>query len=400
MKKPKSFRRNKSPYKITDKVRVKNSYYTFSDEYPVDRFQISRRKRLFSKRRRLRAALAVISFTLIFLLSYVAMSVSLSVSTTPIDTSSSVSEVDTTASDKLKEEGIRALYMPSDRLSDKAYIKELIKEIRRKNGNSVVIDFKSSDGKLSYTSSEVYAIKGRCNLYDNDTVRKAVNLFRSSDITVIARVFCFEDPIVSEIEPDIAVKYMNTDVNWRDTKSQTGHSWLNPVSKRARNYLYAIMKELYAMNIKGFMLESVQFPDGGKNGATYPGEKSSVQRNAILIDFLSNVKKKLPKDAIIILSQGASDAQHGNEDIYFGSMSDSSVYAVAADSRERDETILLEKREKFSSLISMYGDISRRFPKKTVIPIISMEEYSKSYIRHLKKNGYTSFILTDENGEY
>ena len=81
-------------------------------------------------------------------------------------------------------------------------------------------------------------------------------------------------------------------------------------------------------------------------------------------------------------------------------MSDSSVYAVAADSRERDETILLEKREKFSSLISMYGDISRRFPKKTVIPIISMEEYSKSYIRHLKKNGYTSFILTDENGEY
>lgn len=399
MKKFNPFKKNKSPYRITDKVRVKNSYYTFSEEYPRDRFQISRRKKLLSRRRKLRIAVSAISFVLIFILAYFGMSISLSISNAPIDTNNEVI-LDTTKTDKLKEDGIRALYMPSAKLSDKEYIKDFIREIRKKNGNSVVIDFKTSEGKLYYTSFEDYAIMGSCNMLDNDTVRNAVSLFDSKDITVIARLYCFEDSLVSEAVPEIAVKYMDTDVNWRDTEAENGHSWLSPVSKKARTYLYGIMKELYAMNIKGFMLESVQFPDGAKNGATYPGEKNSGKRNDVLKDFLKNAQKKLPKDAIFILSQSAADAQKGNEEIYFGSMADTSVYGISADTRERDENILLEKREKFSSLISMYGEISRRFPKKTVIPIISMDEYSKSYIRNIKRSGYTSYILIDENGNY
>ena len=399
MKKFNPFKKNKSPYRITDKVRVKNSYYTFSEEYPRDRFQISRRKKLLSRRRKLRIAVSAISFVLIFILAYFGMSISLSISNAPIDTKNEVI-LDTTKTDKLKEDGIRALYMPSAKLSDKEYIKDFIREIRKKNGNSVVIDFKTSEGKLYYTSFEDYAIMGSCNMLDNDTVRNAVSFFDSKDITVIARLYCFEDSLVSEAVPEIAVKYMDTDVNWRDTEAENGHSWLSPVSKKARTYLYGIMKELYAMNIKGFMLESVQFPDGAKNGATYPGEKNSGKRNDVLKDFLKNAQKKLPKDAIFILSQSAADAQKGNVEIYFGSMADTSVYGISADTRERDENITLEKREKFSSLISMYGEISRRFPKKTVIPIISMDEYSKSYIRNIKRSGYTSYILIDENGNY
>lgn len=399
MKKFNPFKRKISPYKITDKVRVKKSYYTFSEEYPRDRFQISRRKKLLGRRKKFRLAMAIVSFTLIFALSYFAVSVSLSVSNAPIDTSFQT-VVDTSLTDRLKEEGVRALYMPSEKLSDVGYIKDLLREIYRKNCNSVVIDFKGIDGKLAYTSFQKYAIMGRCNVFDNDTVRKAINLFSENEITVIARIYCFEDPIVPEVEPDIAVKYMDTDVNWRDTKSSSGHSWLNPVSKRARNYLYGIIKELYAMNIKGFMLESVQFPDGAKNGATFPGEKDSGKRNEVLLNFIENVKKKLKKDAFIILSESASDASKGNEEIYFGSLSGASAFAVAADTRERDENVLLDKREKFSSLISMYGEISRRYPKKTVIPIISMEEYSRSYIRNMKRSGYTSYILIDENGDY
>ncbi len=399
MKKFNPFKRKTSPYKITDKVRVKKSYYTFSEEYPADRFQISRRKKLLGKRKKLRITLGIISFVLIFLLSYFAVSVSLSVSNAPIDTSSET-VLDTTRTDKLKEDGIKALYMPYSKLSDTDYIRSFLREIYRKNCNSVVIDFKTAEGKLSYTSFQKYAIMGRCNLLDNDTVRKAISTFTQNEITVIARIYCFEDPIVSEAVPEIAVKYMDTDVNWRDTKSETGHSWLSPVSKRARNYLYGIIEELYAMNIKGFMLESVQFPDGAKSGATYPGEKDSGKRNEILVNFVDTAKKKLPKDALIILSESAADASKGNEEIYFGTMSGVSAYGIAADTRERDENIVLDRREKFSSLISMYGEIGRRFPKKTVIPIISMEEYSRSYIRNMKKSGYTSYILIDENGNY
>lgn len=400
MKKISSLKRKPSPYKVTDKVRVRKSYYTFSEEYPVDRFQISRRKRLYSKRKKLNIVLSALLFTVLLISSFFVMNIALNISGAPINPPTDKTKVDTSAIKALKEDGIRALYMPSDKLSDKEYVKDFIREIRKKNGNSVVIDFKNADGKLAYTSLQNYAIIGKCNHLDNDTARKAIDIFTSKGITVIARIYCFEDPAVAETFPAIAVKYMDTDVNWRDNTTENGNGWLNPVSKRAKNYLYGIMEELYAMNIRGFMLESVQFPDGLKSGATYPGEKESSKRNEVLKSFVSTVRKKLPKDALLIVSEGATDAAKGNESIYFGSMADISVDAVAADTRERNEEITVNRKEKFTSVLSMYGEISKRFTKKIIIPVISTEEYSRSYIRAMKKNGYTSYILIDENGKY
>lgn len=400
MKKISSLKRKPSPYKVTDKVRVRKSYYTFSEEYPVDRFQISRRKRLYSKRKKLNIVLSALLFTVLLISSFFVMNIALNISGAPINPPADKTKVDTSAIKALKEDGIRALYMPADKLSDKEYVKDFIREIRKKNGNSVVIDFKNADGKLAYTSLQNYAIIGKCNHLDNDTARKAIDIFTSKGITVIARIYCFEDPAVAETFPAIAVKYMDTDVNWRDNTTENGNGWLNPISKRAKNYLYGIMEELYAMNIRGFMLESVQFPDGLKSGATYPGEKESSKRNEVLKSFVSTVRKKLPKDALLIVSEGATDAAKGNESIYFGSMSDISVDAVAADTRERSEEITVNRKEKFSSVLSMYGEISKRFTKKIIIPVISTEEYSRSYIRAMKKNGYTSYILIDENGKY
>lgn len=400
MKKISSLKRKPSPYKVTDKVRVRKSYYTFSEEYPVDRFQISRRKRLYSKRKKLNIVLSALLFTVLLISSFFVMNIALNISGAPINPPADKTKVDTSAIKALKEDGIRALFMPSDKLSDKEYVKDFIREIRKKNGNSVVIDFKNADGKLAYTSLQNYAIIGKCNHLDNDTARKAIDIFTSKGITVIARIYCFEDPAVAETFPAIAVKYMDTDVNWRDNTTENGNGWLNPVSKRAKNYLYGIMEELYAMNIRGFMLESVQFPDGLKSGATYPGEKESSKRNEVLKSFVSTVRKKLPKDALLIVSEGATDAAKGNESIYFGSMADVSVDAVAADTRERSEEITVNRKEKFTSVLSMYGEISKRFTKKIIIPVISTEEYSRSYIRAMKKNGYTSYILIDENGKY
>lgn len=400
MKKKNPFKKKKSPYKITDKVRVRKSYYTFSEEYPADRFQINRRKKIHSKRKKMRVALSVVAFILLVILSYFLMSLSLEISNSPIDSVSPNTDIDTAAIEKIKENGIKALYMPWGKLSDRAYVENFVYEIERKNGNSVVIDFKGADGKLAYTSFQNYAIMARCNLFDNDTVRSAIDIFTDSGITVIARIFCFEDPAVSEAVPEIAVKYMDTDVNWRDTQSENGNGWLNPVSKKARNYLYGIAEELYDMGVKGFMLESVQFPDGAKSGATYPGEKVIAERNSILKNFVATMKKKLPKDTLLIVSQSAADASKGNEDIYFGSMAEISCDAISADTRERSEEITVDRKERFSSVISMYGEISGRFPQKIVVPIIHMEEYSRYYIYTMKRNGYTSYILLDENGIY
>lgn len=401
MKKKNPSKKRKSPFKSTDKVRVRKSYYTFSKEYPADRFHISRKKNKHNKRRKMQIVTYCILFLALVCVSYFAMSLSLQISNAPIESTGVSEDINTESSASyLKKEGIRALYMPYGKLSDKNYVSDFVYEIEKKNGNCVVIDFKTADGNLAYSSLESYAIAAHCNLFDNDTVRRAVNTFTDNGITVIARIYCFEDPLVSESSKDLAVKYMDTDVNWRDATDENGKSWLNPFSKNAKNYIIGVINELYEMNIRGFMLESVQFPASAQSGATYPGEKRSSQRNAVLKNFVTSVRESLPDDTLLIFSQTANDAANGNDDIYFGSMSDISADAVAADTRIRDESIVLDRREKFSSVISMYGTISQNFPEKTVVPIIDIEEYSRYYIYRMKKADFNSFILIDEEGNY
>jgi hypothetical protein len=304
--------------------------------------------------------------------------------------------------EKIILEGVKALYMPQEKISNEEYIKEFIKQIKKKNCNSVVIDFKTEDGRLCYSSMNENAIIGSCAVHDNDTVRQAIDLFEDKDIAVIARIFCFSDNRVATANGDVAVKYMNTEVNWLDGSDENGgKAWLNPYSKSVRNYIATVAKEISDLGVGIFILEDLQYP-GGENtsSASYPGEKNISSRNAMLKNTLSQVKKAVGKNGVVILSQSASDALSGNENVYFGTMSDAAFFGLAVDSADRPLGVSVDKKTDYVSVLAMYANISQRFSGKTLIPIINTDEYSRSYLRAIKKSGVTSYILFDENGEY
>lgn len=393
--------RKKKVFTKNDKLRVRKSYYTFSREYPQGFVRIERSKKSINKKQVRKATLYTVCFLVLACLSYFAVSLMLGISYKEVDDTqqspASYSEYDT-----LLQQGIKALYVPVSRLGDDSYIKDVTKQVKRRNCNSVVIDFKTNEGKLAYSSLQENAIGAKSALYDNDTVRQALTIFSNEHIAVVAKLYCFEDPAVSNTNPDLAVKYMDTDVNWLDGGDDNGgKAWLNPYSKRVRNYLCAIAKEINAFGINAFILESLQFP-GGENisGATYPGEKNESNRNAALKSVINSIKDSLPENAIILFSQSAGDAVSGNDSIYYGSMSDISTYGVAVDTRDRPISISVDKKTGFVSVLSMYSSIAAQYPNKTIVPIIDMTEYSYSYIRSMKKSGYTSFILYSEQGDY
>ena len=292
--------------------------------------------------------------------------------------------------------------MPQEKIADEEYIKDFIKLLKRKDCNSVVIDFKNSEGRLSYSSMNENAIIGACAVYDNDTARRAVNLFTQENIAVIARIFCFSDNRVATANASVAVKYMNTEVNWLDgSDDKGGKAWLNPYSKSVRNYISAVAGEVRALGVSVFMLEDLQFPDGNNtDSATYPGEKNQSSRNVMLKNTLSLVKKAVGKNALVILSQSAADALSGNESVYFGTMSDADFYGIAADTAEKPFSVSVDKKTDYVSVLSMYSSISGRFGGKVLIPVIDTEEYSRSYIKAMKKSGFESYIIFNENGEY
>ena len=393
-------KKNKRIFRKEDKLRVKKSYYTFTHEYPKY-IEVEKTGRKITVASLKKTAVYALMFFIIASVSFFGVKLAINISYSPIDNQQeTVSE--SSFSEMILAQGVKALYMPQEKIGDEEYIRDFIKQLRRKDCNSVVIDFKTPEGRLSYSSMNENAIIGACAVYDNDTVRRTVDQFAQEEIAVIARLFCFSDNRVATANDSVAVKYMNTEVNWLDgSDDKVGKAWLNPYSKSVRNYIATVAKEVRDLGVSVFILEDLQFPGGDNtDSATYPGEKNQNSRNVMLKNTLSLVKKAVGENALVILSQSAVDASAGNESVYFGTMSDAAFYGIAVDTAEKPFSVSVDKKTDYISALSMYSSISGRFGGKVLIPIINTEEYSRSYLKAMKKSGFESYILFDENGEY
>lgn len=402
----KKTKKQKSPYAVDGKVRIRESYYTFAKEYPSRILRLEGKRRKNRKQRIIKNCLTVFSLILLVCLSYFLTNLFINISYTAPEVLDS-SAAESTAGEEnavplWEETAVKALYMPYTKLGDENYIKEFISQIKRKNANSVVIDFKTAQGKLIFTSLNDNAIKGKCALFDNNTVRQALDLFEEKEINVIARVFCFKDSTVSSVNSDLAVKYMNTDINWLDGSDEKGGvSWLNPLSKDARAYVKEIINEILSFKVDGIILEAVQFPSGEfTKNATYPGEKKSEGRNQTLKTFVSDIKASLPADCLLLLSHSAEDILTVNKSLYYGEMLKSSADGFTVNTLERDEKYIIDKKTDFVSIFSLFSSVKESAGEKRTVYVIDMSEYSGAYLRKMQKAGYDSFILFNENGEY
>ena len=393
----------KKLFKSTDKVRVRNSYYTFSREYPAGNIPLKRRIHLRFKSEYTKKGLYVLLALAVVCFSFFSVRLLLDISykaPDSIDSSDVVHEQNEQS--LLAGEGFRALYMPWEKLGDTLYIRSFIKKIERKDCNSVVIDFKTENGKLCYSSLNPHAINGKCAVFDNNTVREALSLFRKENITVAARIFCFLDNTIPVQSPSLAIKYMGTDVNWIDTAMGTeGKTWLNPCSKDAQDYLLDIIRELHGFDIDGFILEKCHYPDNGNtDSATYPGEKKFKSRNAALTTFISSVKDILNEDDdFLIITKNADDALKPNKKLYSGSINSAKFDGIAAYTLNRPEDIVADKKTDFVAMLGMFSDIQKKHEGKAFVPVIDFSEYSRKYMRTVKKN-CNSFILFDISGKY
>lgn len=405
MKIKKILKQRKSPYG-NHNPRVRNSYYTFSKEYPAGNIPLERRIHHKFKSEKAKRNVTVLALVLIVCFSFFFVRLLLDIShkAPSEENSTTVSqsvENEEVQSILLSDQGFRALYMPYEHLGDTSYIRSFIKKIERKDCNAVIIDFKTENGKLCYSSLNNYAITGRCAVFNNNTVRQALSLFKKANVTVAARIFCFLDNTIPVNSPGLAVKYMDTDVNWIDTTyGEDGKTWLNPCSKKALYYLLDIIEELQSFNIDGFILEKCHFPDSDNTGgASFPGEKNFKNKNDALKKFIKAARKKISDDRFLIITQSATDSLNGNKKIYHGKIGDAAFDGIAAYTLDRPESYVLDKKTDFISMIGLINDMNEANKEKSVIPVIDISEYSRKYMRTVKKN-CRNFILFDPMGEY
>lgn len=395
----------KKPYDEKDlrkkNVRVKNSYYTFSKDYPIG--NLTKRKSTQKKENRIlirRIAVYSICFFIIAFLSFFVTETALKFSYK--EPSTEVTETTPVTDEDLQDEpenevfSLKAFYLPEDKITDTKYIKDLISQIKHYDGSSVVINFKTKDGHLAYTSNSKYITTAEASLYDNETVRKALSLFKSKGINIVAQVYCFEDPLMSAAKSEMAVKYMETDVSWLDsTEENDGKTWLNPYSKDARNYLLDLVSEIESFGVNGFILKAVSFPSKGSlDTAGYPGEKNNSERNNILQSFIKSVKEKVSPNSFVLISQSIDETINSNTPYLFGTLVSSEADGFCADISKRSDEYVIDRKTQYSSILSLFASLENAVgSNEKLVFEIEKSEVSFRLLNELSKNGYDNFIV-------
>ena len=373
------------------RVIVRQSFYTFSKEYPAGKIAISRRRRKADKKGRfLRFLAAAVCFLFLVCVAFFFTDLAFRFSNRAI-------EADTPAAVRAMPDltRLRALALQPEAISGKERVKKAIKQLRRQDCNTVVLDFKTQDGRLLYSSGEAMAVASKCSIYNNETVRDALKQFHAAGFNVIARVYCFEDARIAAANPDLAAKYLNTQVPWLDDLEENGGKpWLNPYNREARTYIKNLLSEICVFDVQGVLMQSVCFPAGeDPASATFPGEELSVDRSTLLQNFIASLKKLLPENRCLLIGADAQDLQNGSDARYAGEPIFDSADGVVCDTAIRPEGYTLTKKDHFSSVISLYNAIRNKAGTGVLILEIPKEEVSGSYLRALRRSGLRAVIL-------
>jgi hypothetical protein len=181
---------------------------------------------------------------------------------------------------QLANQMVKAVYANYNVLTSDNQLDALIDIANTTEINAIVIDVK--EGVIFYDSAVPF-------FNDVGTVRPAYDLdailtkLKENDIYAIARMVVFQDPLVAEARPDLAVQ----DVN--------GGLWLN---EQGVGWVSAFHEELWAANIdlavelveRGFdevQYDYVRFPsDGDLSTADFGQEYTAEAREAAITEFM------------------------------------------------------------------------------------------------------------------
>ena len=184
------------------------------------------------------------------------------------------------------EHVVRGVYINPYQASKKAYLEKVFNKADSGLINTIVIDFKSDYGFLTYSSDlekakQINAVK---RYIDVDYLLENA---AQHDVKVIARVVCFRDEYLAS-NNDYAILNDSGEV-WLDSK---GLAWTNPYKKEVRGYLLSIAEEIAQLGFKSIAFDYIRFPTDGELARIRLTDIQGSRYTPIL-DFLKSVKDNL-----------------------------------------------------------------------------------------------------------
>jgi len=197
---------------------------------------------------------------------------------------------------------IRAVYYTGWSAGLKSRVSYLADLKRTTVINAVVIDIKDYSGDIAYRVSEpgakVYGAV-RVMIRDFDAL---VNTLHRQGIYVVARITCFQDPVLAVARPDLAAhrlsllpkdrkRPLSRDSLWLDRK---GLAWIDPSSRAAWEYVAAIAKDARGRGVDEVNFDYVRFPsDGNLQDMWFPHWDEKTPKHEVIRSFFRYLRAEL-----------------------------------------------------------------------------------------------------------
>jgi len=144
--------------------------------------------------------------------------------------------------------------------------------------NTVELDVKDENGEVAFHTRAprlARQVGAAMRYYDP---KHAAERLHKQGLYVVGRVVCFEDPILSEKRPELAIQTADGGV-WHNT---AGLGWTNPYDKRVWNYNLDIAKAAVRAGFDEIQFDYVRFPsDGDIESSVFPGKRSEATSASI-----------------------------------------------------------------------------------------------------------------------
>lgn len=167
----------------------------------------------------------------------------------------------------------------------------LLELIERTEINAVVIDIKDERGEISWIPRSPMAAVGGAGLpkiRDVD-LRPRIRQLKRKNVYIIGRIVTFQDPIMAEARPDLALQDVDGGV-WHNDK---GLAWLDPYSTEAQDYNIALAVEAIELGFDEIQFDYVRFPSDGDTARSWSLFKDERPHHIVIPQFLSRAAKEI-----------------------------------------------------------------------------------------------------------
>lgn len=270
--------------------RKTRSYYKFSKQYPsrLGKLYAIGESRKVRKKERVRKIFLAVFLCCLFIPVYVAGMFCHNLLTRPLPDETQGNAETVITADNIGT--VRAIYIENSLLGETDELKEALGKAESNGFNAVMLDFKTRDGYLAYSSSASAQPGTGSNNLINDTV---IDIIKDSGMYIIGRIFCFEDGVAPQRLNAFVYEDEALTGIWLDAPAVNGGKpWLNPASASSSAYLCSVIAEVSLMGADCIYLDSVQFPPSRTgSGQFFTQDDSSLVRNSVLMDFIEKAVK-------------------------------------------------------------------------------------------------------------